>query len=268
MNKNPSKTISDFGDQWTRYQDNDGFYGSQELFADMITPLLSLKDFKNKRVIDIGSGTGRIVQMLLNSDARQVIAVEPSDAFEVLEKYIQPWADRVTLRHIKGEDIPEKGDVDFAVSYGVLHHIPDPQPTMFAVFRALKPGGRFFAWVYGAENNGLYLSVVLPLRAITRHLPHVVLNGLVWIIDVFLCVYMVLCKIFPLPLHGYIQKIIWPLKPDKRRLVIYDQLNPEYAKYYTQKEIHDLFYHAGFRDIRIHHRHQYSWSIIGTKPQS
>ena len=30
-----SKTIEDFGDQWTRFQKNEGYYGSQEMMRDI-----------------------------------------------------------------------------------------------------------------------------------------------------------------------------------------------------------------------------------------
>jgi hypothetical protein len=55
------------------------------------------------------------------------------------------------------------------------------------------------------------------------------------------------------------------MSPHKRRLAIYDQLNPAYAKYYTREEAAALLAAAGFVDIRLHHRHGYSWSVIGTK---
>ena len=34
------RTFTDFGDQWVRYTDNSGFYGSLELFRDVFGPLL------------------------------------------------------------------------------------------------------------------------------------------------------------------------------------------------------------------------------------
>jgi hypothetical protein len=51
----------------------------------------------------------------------------------------------------------------------------------------------------------------------------------------------------------------------KRRLVIYDQLNPSYLKYYRKHEAIGLLETAGFQDIEIHHRHGYSWSVKGKK---
>jgi len=57
-----------------------------------------------------------------------------------------------------------------------------------------------------------------------------------------------------------------PLSPDKRRVVIYDQLNPAYAKYYTREEACALLARHGFDDIRLHHRHGISWTVVGTRP--
>ena len=51
-----------------------------------------------------------------------------------------------------------------------------------------------------------------------------------------------------------------------RYLVIYDQLNPAYAKYYRRDEAIALLADAGFADVAAHHRHGYSWTVIGRKP--
>jgi hypothetical protein len=51
-----------------------------------------------------------------------------------------------------------------------------------------------------------------------------------------------------------------------RRLTIYDQLNPAYAKYYTRSEAEALLVEAGFVDVKLYHRHGYSWTAVGTRP--
>ena len=56
------KTIDDFDEQWTHYSDNEGWYGSLELFQDMTSPLFDVGKLEGKSVVDIGSGTGRIVE--------------------------------------------------------------------------------------------------------------------------------------------------------------------------------------------------------------
>jgi hypothetical protein len=62
------------------------------------------------------------------------------------------------------------------------------------------------------------------------------------------------------------REVVAKLEPSHRRLTIYDQLNPAYAKYYTRAEAEQLLVEAGFVDLHLHHRHGYSWSLVGTKP--
>ena len=76
-------------------------------------------------------------------------------------------------------------------------------------------------------------------------------------------IYAAASRIVPLPLRLYLQTVYSRLAPDKRRLVIYDQLNPAYAKYYREHEARSLLEQNGFRNVRTHHRHGYSWSVIG-----
>ena len=94
----------------------------------------------------------------------------------------------------------------------------------------LKNGGRIAIWVYGRENNGVYLALLTALRAFTRRLPHTALAALVRIIDVPLLAYVRSCRVMKLPLAGYMRNVLERMAPDKRRLVIYDQLNPAFAK--------------------------------------
>src|SRR3954447_7344756 len=81
-----TRTISDFGRQWTNFRDNPGYYGSIEFLSDFFGPLLSVEAIHGLCIADIGSGTGRIVGMLLDAGARHVIAVEPSAAMSVLKE--------------------------------------------------------------------------------------------------------------------------------------------------------------------------------------
>ena len=79
-------------------------------------------------------------------------------------------------------------------------------------------------------------------------------------------VYLKLCHRFPLPLRGYLLSIFEKMSPAKRRLIFYDQLNPSYAKYYSRSEAEKLLVDGGFVDVQLHHRHGYSWTVVGTRP--
>jgi hypothetical protein len=71
------RTIRDFGEQWTAFPDNDGYYASLGLFHDFVSPLLDPESLRGLRVADIGSGTGRIVNMLLDAGAKSVLPSSP-----------------------------------------------------------------------------------------------------------------------------------------------------------------------------------------------
>jgi SAM-dependent methyltransferase len=262
-----NRTIRDFGKQWLKYRDVGGFFGSLGLFEDIIFPFMKPDDLRGCKVAEIGSGSGRIVNMLLRSGAGHVIAIEPSDAFEVLCGNVEQ-PEKVTCLKMTGDQLPAYGDLDFVFAIGVLHHIPNPKPVIEAAFRALRPGGKFLVWLYGKEGNTLYLLLLKPLRIITKHLPHFILATLVEIIYWPVAFYVKLCHRFPLPLRGYMLWVFERFSPGKRRLAIYDQLNPFYAKYYTRSEAEELLTKNGLGNVLVHHRHGYSWTVIGTKPQS
>ena len=76
------QTIADFGDQWTRFRDSDGFFGSPALFDDVFGPLVERQALAGTRVAEIGAGQGRFVNILLDAGAAHAIAIEPSAAFD------------------------------------------------------------------------------------------------------------------------------------------------------------------------------------------
>jgi hypothetical protein len=105
-----------------------------------------------------------------------------------------------------------------------------------------------------------------PLRALTKRLPHPLLAAFVEITYWPLALYTKLCYMLPLPLREYMVSVLQKMSPRKRRLIIYDQLHPSYAKYYSKREAEKLLLDGKFENVRIHHRHGYSWTVIGTKP--
>jgi SAM-dependent methyltransferase len=260
------RTIADFGRQWTTYTGNTGYYASTDCLRDIFGPLYDVAHVRGARVGDIGSGTGRIVNMLLGAGAASVVAVEPSAAFEVLRRNTAEQAVRVELVHGTGEAIPPRGDLDLVVSLGVLHHIVDPAPVVRAASAALKPGGTFVVWLYAREGNELYLAILGALRAVTTRLSHRTLAALAAFLEVFASTYAALCRRVPLPMRDYMQQHFLRLDRRQRRLTIYDQLNPAYARYYGADAARALLAANGFADVRLFHRHGYSWTVTGRKP--
>ncbi|MDR0747083.1 MAG: class I SAM-dependent methyltransferase [Helicobacteraceae bacterium] len=260
------RCIEDFGEQWSQYPENEGLYASVETLQDICGDLLNIGEFEGKTIADIGSGSGRIVNMLLDAGAKKVTALEPSAAFDVLRRNTSDRADRIVyLRAIGGGGELPPNSFDFALSIGVMHHIPDPAPAMREMFESLRGGGKAIVWLYGREGNGLYLFFVRPLRVLTSRMPHKVLHAFVKFIAILLNGYICLCSHVKLPMYLYMRNVVGKWSRHIRFVTIYDQLNPAYAKYYRRDEAEKLMSDAGFINVRAYHRHNYSWTMLGEK---
>jgi len=258
--------VRDFGDQWLSHGDNDGFYGSLELLRDVLGPLVSLSELEGARVADIGSGTGRIVRMLVAAGAAQVTALEPSRGVELLRRNTAEYGDRVRVLECSGEELPSGLDLDFVTAIGVLPFLPHPEPLLRAARAALRPGGRLVVWLYAAEGASLVRGGVAALRSFTTRLPHAALRALCAALDRGLDLYLFGCRYLALPMRDYMLQVFSRLTREKRRLTLYDQLNPSYVRYYTREELAGVLARCGFEQVRLHDRHGYSWSAVATRP--
>lgn len=263
-------TIRDFGDQWRHHTANEGYYASIELLRDMLGPLLSLDALRGARVADIGSGTGRIVGMLLEAGARKVVAVEPSVGVDSLRENTAEFGDRVQVIHGAGDELPAGLELDFVTAIGVIQFIPDPGPTLRASYAALRPGGQVIVWVYGREGSGPYLALLDALRGVSTRLPHGLLMALCHLLTLGVDAYTLLCRAsgWRLPLSDYLVHTLARVSRRERTLTIYDQLNPRFVRYYRRSEVQDLLESAGFSDVALFHRRGYSWTATGVKRTS
>lgn len=129
----------------------------------------------------------------------------------------------------------------------------------------LKENGKIFIWLYSKEGNRLYLILFKPLRVITKNLPDEFLLRIVDFLHGICKFYIFLCTYINLPLKLYLENVYSKVSQNQQKVIIFDQLNPNYAKYYSRKEAIGLLKRTGFRNIRIENRYGYSWSIVGTK---
>jgi SAM-dependent methyltransferase len=261
-----AKTIKDFGEQWTRFpEDNTGYYASKDFLADILNPLITPGEIKNSYVAEIGAGTGRIVKMLVETGAGRVLALEPSDAVGPLRRNVTAYGDKVEVVHGAGHELPARG-FDYVITVGVMQHVSEPIPVLKAALNALRPGGKFFMWLYAKEGTEMYRAFVMPVRSVTRVLPHPVLNGICWTLGVGLNGYIQLCKLSKyLPLSKYMTEVLGKVSNKARVMTIYDQLNPTWVRYYTRQEVESMMREAGFADVKAEHRHGYSWAVVGTR---
>jgi ubiquinone/menaquinone biosynthesis C-methylase UbiE/DNA-binding transcriptional ArsR family regulator len=96
------------------------------------------------RMLDIGTGTGRIATMFAPK-ATNVIAVDRSaEMLRLARGKLPPHADE-KVRFMAGDfyDLPvADGSVDTAILHQVLHYAQAPERVIAETFRVLAPGGR------------------------------------------------------------------------------------------------------------------------------
>jgi SAM-dependent methyltransferase len=159
------KTIKNFGDEWERFNylnRHDLEQANDRQFALYLAPLPSgVLNSNSTKALDVGAGSGRWAQ-LLESKVKELYVLEPSQmAFHVLENRFKNNA-KVQMINKGIENLTEFDNFfDFAMSLGVLHHIPDTGKALENVFKKIKPGGYFLGYLYYnlEEKSLLYRSI-------------------------------------------------------------------------------------------------------------
>ena len=141
---------------------------------------------------------------------------------------------------------------------------PNPTRSWRPPSRA-APGGRLAVWLYGREGNTLYLLLVRSLWWLTRRLPHRLLELFVRLLYPLFWCYMTACRVAAAParrLHAPCDAAADAGQAPRRHL--------RSAQSGLRQVLHarrgqDVLARHGFIDIRLHHRHGISWTVVGTK---
>lgn len=160
-------TADSFAFEWIRF--NKMFDSYRQNFLNYVQPFTE-KDFEGKVVLDAGCGVGRHTYWAAKFGAKDVIGYDLSDAVVPAERHCR----ELPNAHIVQGDIyaiPFQQPFDFAMSIGVLHHLPDPEAGFRSILSHVKTGGTILIWVYGRKDNSTAVFVYEPLRTVTRHIP-------------------------------------------------------------------------------------------------
>lgn len=85
--------------------------------------------------------------------------------------------------------------------------------------------------VMAKEGNAVYYFFVLPLRWVTTKLPDSLLLTVSKLLAGCATMYGALCRSVPLALHKYFQSVFMKLAWRERVMLVFDQLNPTFARY-------------------------------------
>ena len=247
-----------FGWEWNAYADLLPVY--EEQFRRW-TPHVPREGWAGQTFLDVGCGMGR------NSHWPMLYGAMGGVAADLDERSLAA-ARRTLARHptlevvrVSAYDLPYEDRFDIVFSIGVIHHLQDPGLALSRMVRAARPGGQVMVWVYGAENNRWLTAGLNPLRrALFSRLPlglvhHLSLYpaGLLWL--------LLRAGVRPISYFRLIAEFSFP----HLRSIVFDQMLPRIAHYWTGAEVEALMAGAGLRDVKLAWVNEMSWAAIGTK---
>jgi SAM-dependent methyltransferase len=260
-------TAAAFGYEWTHFTALSEQYRAE--FLDWIWPI-GEDFFRDKIVLDGGCGKGRHAYLSSQFGAKDVIAVDLSDAVDAA------YANTRSLPnvHVIQADLfalPFRCPFDFAYSIGVIHHLPDPRQGFLSIVRHLKPGGKVAIWVYGREGNDWIVRFVDPLRTgLTSRAPKIVTRALsfAFAVPLYLALKFVYGPVNRSPSMKRLGKLLFynEYLSDISRYSfaenywnVFDHLVAPTAFYLTRGEVEEWFRAAKLEAIELSQKTKNSW---------
>ena len=262
----PVKTLRDlrgspdrFGWEWNTYAEILPEYEEQfRRWAVHLRP----EDWAGKSFLDVGCGMGRNSFWPMSYGARDGVAADIDErSLASARRNLARFPDLQVVQ-CSAYDLPIDRRFDIVFSIGVIHHLEFPEIALGRMARAVRPGGQVLIWVYGRENNRWLVSVLNPLRkmlfsrlpvSITHHLS-LYPTMLLWL----------LLRTGLRPIEYF--RLLARFEFRHLRSIVFDQMLPRIAFYWSRDEVRQLMQRAGLVDVRLAWVNQMSWSAIGTRP--
>ncbi len=255
-----AKVVETFGEEWLKFKD----YSDEEIHSLAIMYFDILGDDiinKNTYALDIGCGTGRWTKFLA-SRIGFVEAIDPSNAVFAADHLLKD-VNNVRISKASVETIPFADETfDFAMSIGVLHHIPDTQAAMIDCVKKVKSGGYFYCYLYyNFDNKGPLFKLVFQLSNIVRLIVSKMPSGLKRftcdILAILLYMPFVLLSRFfsfiglnglakKLPLSDYANKSFFIIRNDSL-----DRFGTQLEQRFSKEEVVSLMTKSGLTNIVV-----------------
>jgi ubiquinone/menaquinone biosynthesis C-methylase UbiE len=273
MNKS-KKVVKDFGDEWTRFPQNNIAEDLNTIFSDYFA--IVPREYINERAVcmDVGCGSGRWSSFIA-PQVKTLYCIDPSaSALKVARSNLGSFKNCIFLNN-SGHNIElEDKSIDFAFSLGVLHHVENTEECITQIYNKLKPGSPLLIYLYYKFDNRSFLyrwawrSTDL-MRVMISSLPFAskkiltdVLALLIYLPLAKLALFLGMLNISShwLPLSYYKDKSFYTMRTDSL-----DRFGTSLEKRFTKKEIEKLLRSSGFENISFSDKRPY-WVGIGFKP--
>ena len=248
----PDNYASSFGLQWNQYRTTQlDSHTGLTISRDRLTRLLggSLDVVKGKGILEAGCGAGRFSEILLEAGAH-LNAVDLSSAVEANYKNCSSFQNYSVCQAsiLELPFAPEQFDIVICV--GVIQHTPNPEQTMTALCKQVKPGGLLVIdhYTYGYPAT---LSRRL-LRSLLLSVPRKIALPFCSAITAILWpLHRLFWHARRLPFMGRIRALLLRASPLVDYHDAYPQLGPKLLKIWATLDTHDTLtdYYKHLRSI-------------------
>lgn len=140
------------------YDSSDEANDAAQAYIKAMQPILA-KLKQKKRALEIGSGTGVLLELLKGQGFTELVGVEPSSAaIAAAPAHRRGWL----MEGIFHESDFEPASFDLICCFMTMEHVRDPMATALSASRLLRPGGAF---VTVTHDYGSLVNRVLGKRS-------------------------------------------------------------------------------------------------------
>ena len=156
-----TKEMKDFYDEVYR-KGEDSHYTKLLLAEGKVTleklAVLSEIDWKGKRVLDVGCGTGELAELIAKRGAKEVVGIDFSEEAIRVARSLRNH-DHLSFEY--GDVMDETGRYDVVVALGMLEHTPDPLVFLKKFKSLLAPKGSLVITAPNWANPRGYMLMTL-----------------------------------------------------------------------------------------------------------
>lgn len=218
---------------------------------------------RGKSGIEVGAGCGYDTYYLAKADPScRIVGMDLSDGVFKAKEVVSGLSNAYIMKG-SALDIPARDNTfDFAYSFGVLHHTPDPVRGLREMIRVVKRSSPIFVYLYEDHSDNLLkknlLKIVTTIRRVTVKFPPRFLYVITCILSPFVFIaFTVPAKIFKRfkSTYGLYEKMpfgfarsFFSLRGD-----LYDRFSAPLEYRFGKEELRKVLQDCGLKDIQITH---------------
>jgi SAM-dependent methyltransferase len=286
-------TTTTFSDKWRRYRSYGWLPEHWRFHAEWFCKKLGvkteddLKSFYTKfdRVLECGTGSGFNLNFISQYCPGEVFGLDISDAART--SYSNLW-NRINVTIVQADlfHAPFPDDwFDFIIADGVLHHTPSTRGAVEALLAKVRPGGKFFFYIYRRMGASRYFADNHIREAFSKLSPEECYEACRPITELGRALSALQQRftldnpidVLGLPAgehniqrffyYGFL-KCFWNESFDfeTNNMINYDWYHPHHAWQHTDEEVHQWMAELGVTEYSINDANPNGISVLLTKP--